>query len=128
LLQRLSSEGVTVLLSSHLLSEIEQVCSNVVVMDNGKLVAAGTVDELTSAATSAYIEVDDAERARTVLAGTSGVGAVAVEGHGLSVTLKGARRSDVVSALVKGGVAVETVTARHQLEDAFLGLLDEEGT
>ena len=128
LLQRLSSEGVTVLLSSHLLGEVEQVCTHAVVMNEGKLVAAGTVDELTSAATSAYIEVDDAERARTVLSKTQGVGAVGAEGHGLSITLSGARRSDVVAALVNGGVAVETVTARHQLEDAFLGLLGDEGT
>jgi ABC-2 type transport system ATP-binding protein len=128
LLQRLSNEGVTVLLSSHLLAEIEQVCTHAVVMNEGKLVATGTVADLTSASTSAYLEVDDDERATRVLVDTPGVASVATEGRGLEVRLDGARRSDLVAALVHGGVAVETVTARHALEDAFLGLLGEELT
>jgi ABC-2 type transport system ATP-binding protein len=51
------------------------------------------------------------------------VGRVTVESPGLSVELDGAARSTLVAALVNAGVAVETVTARHQLEDAFLGLV-----
>src|SRR6478752_3647244 len=68
LLRRLSDHGATVLLSSHLLAEIEQVCSHVVVMDKGQLVTAGTVSDLLSVNTSAYFEVDDVETARRVLA------------------------------------------------------------
>jgi ABC-2 type transport system ATP-binding protein len=64
LLRRLSDAGVTVLISSHLLSEIEQVCSHVVVMDKGQLVTAGTVKELLATSTTAYLEVGDAEAAR----------------------------------------------------------------
>jgi ABC-2 type transport system ATP-binding protein len=123
LLRRLSDADVTVLISSHLLSEIEQVCSHVVVMDKGQLVTAGTVKELLATSTSAYFEVDDVETARTILAGTPGVSRVTVETPGISVDLDGAARSTLVAALVGAGVAVETVTARHQLEDAFLGLV-----
>jgi len=123
LLRRLSDQGVTVLLSSHLLAEIEQVCSHVVVMDKGRLVTAGTVRDLLATSTSAYLEVDDVETARWVLAATPGVGRVTDESPGLSVELDGAARSALVTALVSAGVAVETVTARHQLEDAFLGLV-----
>ena len=57
LLSRLAGRGVTVLLSSHLLGEVEQVCSHVVVMERGHLVAAGTIDELTAATTSVYAGV-----------------------------------------------------------------------
>ena len=123
LLRRLSDAGSTVLLSSHLLSEVEQVCSHVVVMDKGRLVTAGTVRDLLATSTTAYFEVDDVETARRVLAAMPGVGAVVDEGRGLSVDLDGAPRSDLVRALVTAGVSVETVTARHQLEDAFLGLV-----
>ncbi|MGZ4736198.1 MAG: ABC transporter ATP-binding protein [Acidimicrobiia bacterium] len=123
LLRRLAEAGSTVLLSSHLLAEIEQICSHVVVMDKGQLVTAGTVGALLATSTTAYFEVDDAVTARRVLSGMPGVGNVTDESPGLSVELDGAQRSALVAALVNAGVAVETVTARHQLEDAFLGLV-----
>ena len=114
---------MTVLLSSHLLAEIEQVCSHVVVMDKGQLVTTGTVRDLLAVSTSAYFEVDDVETARRVLSSAPGVTGVTAESPGLSVELDGATRSALVVVLVNAGVAVETVTARHQLEDAFLGLV-----
>ena len=126
LLRRVAAAGSTVLLSSHLLSEIEQVCSHAVVMDKGKLIAAGTVAELTQSAGSAYVEVDDVERARQVISALPGVRGVTAEAPGLAVDLGGTKRSDVVAALVHANIAVDTVASRHRLEDAFLGLLAEE--
>ena len=123
LLRRLSDQGATVLLSSHLLAEIEQICSHVVVMDKGQLVTAGTVSDLLSVNTSAYFEVGDLEAARRVLAAAPGVLRVTDETRGLAVELDGTTRAALVAKLVQAGVAVETVTARHQLEDAFLGLV-----
>src|SRR5204862_381175 len=73
LLRRVGEEGRTVLLSSHILSEIEQICSHAVVMDRGRLVATGTVAELVASGASAYVEVDDRTRARTVLEAMPGV-------------------------------------------------------
>jgi ABC-2 type transport system ATP-binding protein len=125
LVRRLSDEGVTVLLSSHLLTEIEQVCSHVVVMDKGRLVTTGTVRELIAESSSAYFEVDDVERARQLLVATQGVARVTDEHPGISVDLDGVARSTLVAALVQAGIAVETVTSRHQLEDAFLGLVGD---
>ncbi|MCJ7437401.1 MAG: ABC transporter ATP-binding protein [Acidimicrobiia bacterium] len=125
LLRRLSERGNTVLLSSHLLSEVEQVCSHAVVMDRGRLVATGTVADLTASVGHLYVEVDDVSRARTVLAGVPGVRGVTNEAPGLVVELGTAERREIVAALVHGGVGVETVASRRRLEDAFLGLLDE---
>ena len=48
------------------------------------------------------------------------------ESPGLVVRLAGATRPDLVAALVAGGVGVQTVTSRHALEEAFLGLVGEE--
>ncbi len=125
LVRRLSEQGVTVLLSSHLLAEVEQVCSHVVVMDKGRLVTTGTVRELIAESTSAYLEVDDVERARRLLEAIPGVSRVTDESPGLSIDLDGVARSALVAALVQAGIAVETVTSRHQLEDAFLGLVGD---
>ena len=52
--------------------------------------------------------------------------AVQSEVAGLTVELDGLHRTEVVAALVQGGVGVQTVTVRRQLEDAFLNLVGEE--
>ncbi len=126
LIRRIAAEGRTVLLSSHILSEIEQVCSHAVVMDRGRLVAAGTVAELVASGASAYVEVDDPVRAREVLAQLAGVGGVTDEAPGLVISLAGATRPELVAALVAAGIGVQTVTSRHALEEAFLGLVGTE--
>ena len=126
LIRRVADEGHTVLLSSHILSEIEQVCSHAVVMDRGKLVATGTVADLVASGASAYIEVDDPVRARAALEAMTGVERVEDESPGLVVRLSGATRPEVVAALVGAGIGVQTVTSRHALEEAFLGLVGEE--
>jgi len=126
LLQRMSDADVTVLLSSHLLGEVEQVCDQVVVMDRGRIIRTGTVSELTKASASAYVDVDDVARAAAYLATLPGVRAVEPEGQGLAVELDGMTRASLVRALVEHGFEVDTVTSRHRLEDAFLGLIETE--
>jgi ABC-2 type transport system ATP-binding protein len=125
LLRRVSEEGATVLLSSHLLAEVEQVCTHAVVMDKGRLVASGAVSELMGGEGSVYLEVTNIRKATSVLKKTPGVLRVIPEPPGLTVELDGLKRSQVVAALVGAGVGVETVTARHRLEDAFLGLIGD---
>jgi ABC-2 type transport system ATP-binding protein len=126
LIRRLSERGVTVLLSSHLLAEVEQVCSHVIVMDRGRLVASGTIAELTAATASVYFGIDDVDRARQVLTDHPGVTTVTAQPPGLLVELDGVARSELVAALVHAGVGVDTVESTHRLEDAFLGLLAHE--
>jgi ABC-2 type transport system ATP-binding protein len=127
LLVDVANAGTTVLLSSHLLGEVEEVCTHLVVMDRGRLVASGTVAELTSAGVrTAYFEVDDVEKAKRMLAGVPGVASVVDAPPGLAVDLDGATRAQLVTALVQAGVAVETVMQRHRLEDVFVGLVGDE--
>jgi ABC-2 type transport system ATP-binding protein len=123
-LRRVAATGTTVLVSSHLLSEVEQVCDHVAVMDKGRLVTTGAVADLLSASTAVYLEVDDVAGAERVLGSLGRVRTVTPEGKGLSVELDGIERREVVAALVGAGVGVETITARHHLEDAFIGLLE----
>ena len=126
LIREAAGRGSTVILSSHILAEVEQVCSHVAVVDHGRLIASGAVAELTKSGSSVYIEVDDVERATAVLECLDGVVEVSREAPGLGVRLDGLEREAIVSALVKEGIGVGTVTSRHRLEDAFLQILKEE--
>jgi ABC-2 type transport system ATP-binding protein len=125
LVRSIAERGATVLLSSHLLGEVEQVCSHAAIVSGGHVVASGTVDELMGSATVVYLEVDDVVRARAVLGKVKGVRAINEEGEGLSVELDGIDRKDVVAKLVRARVGVETVMSRHRLEDAFLTMLED---
>ena len=66
-LRRYATTGRTVVISSHLLAEVEQTCSHVVVMHNGKLVAVGSVAEIASAGRM-QLEVEDPQQAQEILA------------------------------------------------------------
>jgi ABC-2 type transport system ATP-binding protein len=123
LIARLSAHGATVLLSSHHLTEVEQVCSHVIVMNHGRLVADGTVSDLIGTNGSVYVEVDDRERARALLSDLAGVTKVQTQGDGLVIEMRDGRRSDVAAALVGSGLRLETIMPTQRLEDAFLELL-----
>ncbi len=122
-LQAVAASGRTVLVSSHLLSEVEQTCSHVAVMSRGKMVAQGTVDELLADDGTVRVEVGDQALALKVLGRLDGVTSVLVEDDAVVVELGGVSRADVVVALVQAGVPVLGVASRRRLEDVFLELL-----
>ena len=122
-LQRIAATGRTVLVSSHLLAEVEQTCSHVAVMSRGKVVANGTVEELLADDGSVRVEVDDLVRALRVAKTIPGVAAAVEQDGALVLQLAGATRSAVVAGLVHGGVGVLGVASRRRLEDVFLELL-----
>ena len=125
-LAELQSRGTTVLLSSHLLAEVEQICSHVLVVDHGTLVAGGTVADIIGSSQSATIEVDDVTTAADVVRALSGVTSLSVDDHTIAVELDGIRRSEVVAALVHAGIAVESVIPKRRLEDAYLSIVQED--
>ena len=127
-LQRYAAAGRTVLVSSHLLAEVEQTCSHVVVMHQGVVVASGTVDDIIAGGGAASFTVDAPERAAVVLGGLDGVRGVAVEGDAVHAELDGTARSAAVRALVTAGVEVRSAGPRRRLEDAFLQLVGEDPT
>ncbi|KAA9157169.1 alpha/beta fold hydrolase [Amycolatopsis acidicola] len=126
-LRRYAATGRTVLVSSHLLAEVEQTCTHVVVMHRGKLVASGPVADIAAAGGEATFRVDDAEAAASALRSFDGVSTVDVEGDLVHADLDGMPRADAVAALVRAGVAVEQAGPRRRLEDAFLRLVGEDG-
>jgi ABC-2 type transport system ATP-binding protein len=115
--------GRAVLLSSHLLAEVEQTCTHVVVVHKGEVVASGPVDDIIGDSPSVQFDVSDPQAASDVLTRT-GVRSVVGEGGGtLVVDLNGTSRADAVAALVRAGVGVDRVVPRRRLEDAFLSLV-----
>ena len=127
LVRDVADRGATVFLSSHILAEVEQVCTHVAIMDRGHLVASGSVAQIIGATATVYLEVDNVDKAIQLLGNITGVERLTREPPGLSITLDGLQRKDLVAALVKAGVGVETITSRHRLEDAFLQMLADEG-
>ncbi|WP_374108138.1 alpha/beta fold hydrolase [Saccharopolyspora sp. 6V] len=126
ILRRYAATGRCVLLSSHLLSEVEQTCTHVIVMHRGEVITSGSVAEIVSVDGQATFRVDDPARAAAALRALEGLGAVEVDGDLVHADLRGHDRSTAVNALVVSGVSVDQVGPRRRLEDAFLNLVGEE--
>ncbi|HEX6887345.1 MAG TPA: ABC transporter ATP-binding protein [Candidatus Nanopelagicales bacterium] len=123
----LAADGATVLVSSHLLSEVEQMCSHVGVMREGRLVAQGTVAEVRSAGAqaTAVVETADVTAAAEVLQ-RMGLAGVAVTPTGVRGVPDGVPPEAIVAALVTAGVGVRGFTvASPSLEDLFVSLTGE---
>jgi ABC-2 type transport system ATP-binding protein len=126
-LSRYAAGGRTVVVSSHLLSEVEQTCSHVVVMHRGRVVLEGAVADLVEQSGSTLVSVDggDPATAARVLAAVEGVSDVEVESDG-RVRVRGSTpRPQLVRAAVLGGVAVSSVDGRRHLEEVFMSLVGD---
>jgi ABC-2 type transport system ATP-binding protein len=112
----------TVLLSSHLMSEVEQVCDRVGVISRGALVGEGTVDELRGRE-RLWLRAEPLEQAERLLAGLRGVEQVARSDGGLRVAADPGAAPAINRALVEAGIAVgELRPERASLEQVFLEL------
>ena len=118
--------GATVILNSHLLSEVEQVCDRVVILHRGRTIAAGTLDEVV-AVDGVRIRIERVTPA--VEAAAASIGGVATTADDwLTVRpLPADRIPDVVAAIVNAGGRVEAVEpGRGSLESRFLELLSDD--
>jgi ABC-type multidrug transport system ATPase subunit len=127
LVRDLAGDGMTVLLSSHLLSEIEQVASHVGMMVGGKLVRQGTLAEvLAVGAPTVRIDTPDGDEARAALV-RLGLEPSEHESHGLLAARLGSLPvEDVAAALVHAGVRLRQLNVdRPDLEDLFVSITGE---
>jgi ABC-2 type transport system ATP-binding protein len=126
LVHELASEGSTIFLSSHLLSEVEQICTHVAVMSLGKLLAQGTIADLQAAGTTRLQVESDQVAATAGVLERMGMGEIQVDGITVLARLDGHRPEDCCKALVEAGVGVRSlVTLRPTLEDTFVALTGE---
>jgi len=127
LVQRLAHDlGKSVVLSSHILQDVERVCSHIVLMERGQVLAAGTVGELTRNARRAFsLSVDGCEPARlaAALPGDGVVEATSDDRGNLHLEVVEGFSTARVFAAVRGegGVVRRLVEQRRTLEDVFLG-------
>jgi ABC-2 type transport system ATP-binding protein len=128
LLGRLSDEGITIMLSSHLLGEVQQVCTRVAMISHGRIVYEGGMEELTRAAGRRYrLEPTDFDRAATVCRTLAAVQDVGSENGELSFRVDDDEGLvALVAALAQAHVGIRAlVRESDSLERLFFELTDE---
>lgn len=116
---------MTVFLSSHLLHEIELICTDAAIVNKGKVVKRGKVTDLLAAPeTAVRIVADDADRARTILESLVFVRRVEMVDGQLRATCSPEAIPDLNGALVRAGLRVSSLSReRLTLEDLYLQLM-----
>jgi ABC-2 type transport system ATP-binding protein len=130
LIRRLADEGMTVLLSSHLLGEVEEVCNRVAIVRTGEIVYEGTIAALARGAGTVYrLATTDDGRARLICAGQPGIGEVSQEHGRLVFPAEGDEAVEQLSAaLVRDGVLIRELAPQTvTLEDLFFKLTEGDG-
>ena len=124
IIKKVASLGTTILLASHLLDEVEKVCSHVVVLRKGEILYAGLVDGMAANEGFFELEADDNTKLKTVLATHPAVDKIAAEENKVLVYLKtDLKASDLNQYLFQNGIALNHLVKRkNSLEEQFLAL------
>ena len=127
IIRQLKARGTAVFLNSHLLTEVEQVCDRLAVVDHGRVIATGTLSQILGKDGAVRVRVTGLEGNRR--AALAGYGNLEDEGEWLTFRgLNQERIPELVNELVRQGARVYAVEPRHEtLEDRFLELLREQG-
>ena len=126
LVRRLAGEGITILLSSHLLNEVEELCNRVAIVRRGRIVYEGSLAVLkATAATSYRLRVAELATAERVCASVAGIGEVRVDGDALRFTGSEDAVAMLTVALGRAGVGFTALLPQTaSLEELFLGLTE----
>ena len=133
MLRGLADEGRTVMLSSHLLDEVERTCDHVAIVNHGQVIRQGPIEELTGGAGVAVeVQCSDPAAAVRVLGHTAVASRIAHTGDGLTVTLNaGSAReqtAEINRRLAEAGISVYSLRPAHaSLEDWFLSVTSRLG-
>ncbi|MGN6505248.1 MAG: ABC transporter ATP-binding protein [Tepidisphaeraceae bacterium] len=130
LIRELQRMGKTIVVSSHILSELGEFCNKLGIIERGKLLVFGTIHELmarahTNASIAVRVVIDDLPRARETISADTRVGGVDVRDDVLHVSLSdpGDHHHFLVERLVANGIRVHSVIPEQlKLEDVFLRL------
>ena len=121
--------GKTIMISSHILSELEEICDNVGIIEHGKLVFSGTMDQIKQRmGLHAKVKVEvvsDPERAVELLVVLPKIEEVVADGRSLSVTFSDGHENDgfLARTLVQANIDIVSIEPQKlKLDDAFLQL------
>jgi ABC-2 type transport system ATP-binding protein len=126
LVRELAADGVTVFLNSHLLTEVEAVCHRVAIVNQGRVVAGGPLDDLAGAVTQLRVLLDRVDREVLALLSRHGQ-AVRVEGTAVTLAVETLDVApDLARLLVTSGYRLYgLVPVQRSLEDIFVDLVGE---
>ena len=126
LIPRLAAEGRTVVLCSHLLHEVEQVCDSVAIFQRGEIVATGRTKDLISAGSQLEIRVSDLTLAESVLAESKWASVLSRRDGSIFLDRVDAEAADVNRLLAEHGLYASVIRpVRHTLEEVFFELTGE---
>jgi ABC-2 type transport system ATP-binding protein len=126
LIRRLAGEDITVLLSSHQLPEVQELCDRVAIVDSGRVVYEGALSDLRRQGGAGYrMHTTDDERALPLVRAQAGVAAVASDEHGLSFEAEEDSVGELTLALGRAGIGILSLTPElATLEDLFFRLTE----
>jgi ABC-2 type transport system ATP-binding protein len=126
LIRRLADQGMTVLLSSHLLTEVEEVCNRVAIVRTGKIVYEGEIADLKRGAGTVYrLETTDDDRAIAVCRAQRGISEVKREHGRIAFSADEAAVAELSQALVEAGALIHALAPQTvTLEDLFFSLTE----
>ena len=129
LIRRLAGEGLTVLLSSHLLYEVEELCNRVAIIRKGRIVYEGSLRELLATAAAEYrLRATELERAQTICLNQAGIEEVRVMDGELRFNAEEEAVAALSIALGQARIGVTTLAPEAaSLEELFLGLTEGDG-
>src|SRR5262249_23039764 len=130
LARRLAAAGTAVVLSSHDMAEVEELCAVITIIDRGHVLFSGAVDELRKSAPAPVhmLRTSNDGAAHAMASSTPGVRATACGDEGLEVSAESDALDDYVIALGRGGIAVRGLERRaRSLESLFLELTGSSG-
>ncbi len=127
LVRRLADQGITVLLSSHLMAEVEELCDRVVIISSGRVRYEGALDDLIATTAGRYeLRTTDDECARQIAAAQRGIDDLARDARGLRFAADEAAATALSIALGEAGVGIAALVPRTAtLEELFFRMTEE---
>ena len=128
LIRRLADHGITVLLSSHLMAEVEELCDRVAIVRTGRVVYEGPLDELIATTAGRYeLRTTDDELAAAIARRRPGVELLAADDRGLSLAADEAAAAALSLALAQDGVGIRALVPRSDtLEELFFRMTEDD--
>jgi ABC-2 type transport system ATP-binding protein len=127
LIIELGHQGKTIFLNSHLLHEVQQVCSRVAIIKKGSVIVQGTVKELMKQGDVLEIKTNDTDRAEAALKGIDWISSVDREGDKLLLAMDTRRAAEISALLAHENIFLtEMKPKENTLEDFFLEMTEEE--
>jgi ABC-2 type transport system ATP-binding protein len=131
LITEIAKEGVTIFLSSHLLFEVEQICNNITIINQGKSLVSDTLPHLTQVSSSAILQIELANLSDAIVKAITEMPTVSViskNNNILTVKIQASTdiRTEISEKIAKaGGLIISMNMSQQSLEDIFVGLIEK---